>query len=165
MTAIDEGDRCGREQHGATRRDHVRTTASLAVCAVSQLVAEAADHQQRVVDRQRQAHGGGEVECEYRNVGGKRDRAQHRKGAENRHSADGHRQRCCDQAAKYPDQHEEAEWNRDRFHHQQVALRLLGDLNVDHCGAACPHGGAVTVVRHLCRRTPPRISAGRFRFP
>ena len=50
--------------------------------------------------------------------------------------ADGDRQRRGQQAAEHPDQHEEAQRDGDRLHQQQVALRLLGDLDVDHGDAA-----------------------------
>ena len=69
--------------------------------------------------------------------------AQHRERAEDRHAADGHRQRCGQQAAEHPDQDEEAQRDRERLHQQQVALRLLGDLDVDHRDAARAHGDAV----------------------
>ena len=62
--------------------------------------------------------------------------------------ADGDRQRGGQQAAEHPDEHQEAQRDRQRLHHQQVALRLLGDLDVDHRGAARPDGDAVAVVGH-----------------
>ena len=63
--------------------------------------------------------------------------------------ADGDRQRSRQQAAEHPDQHDEAQRDRERFHHQQVALRLVGDLDVDHRDAARPDGDTAAVVRHL----------------
>ena len=141
--------RCGRERHGATRRHHRPDQGVVAARAFSQLVAEPADHQQRVVDSQRQAQRGGEVEREDRHVGGKRDPPQHRECAEDRHHADSYRQRGGHQSAERPDQHEKTQRDRQRLHHHQVALRLFGELDVDHRGATRPHGDAVVVAGHL----------------
>ena len=142
-------DRRRGERYGAAGRRHRSHQRVVAARAVGQLVAEPADHQQRVVDRQRQTHRGGEVEGEDRHVGGKRDQPQNRESAEDRHHTDGHRQRGGHQAAERPDQHEKTQRDRQRLHQQQVTLRLLGDLDVDHCGSTRPDGDAVAVVRHL----------------
>ncbi len=142
-------DRGRGEQHGAARRRHGSNDRVLTARTVGQLVAVPADHQQRVVDRQGQAHGGGQVERKDGDVGGEGDRPQYRKGAQNRHAADRHRQRRGQQATEHPDQHQEAQRNCDRLHQQQVVLRLVGDLHVDHRDPARPHGDAVAIVRHL----------------
>src|SRR6202011_393297 len=86
-------DRGRGEQHGATRRRHGSNDRVLTAGAVGQLIAVPADHQQRVVDRQGQAHGGGQVERKDGDVGGEGDRPQYRKRTHNRHAADRHRQR------------------------------------------------------------------------
>ena len=81
----------GGEHHGAARGHHHPGEGLLAARALGQLVAEPADHQQRVVDGQRQTHGGGEVEREDRHVGGEGDESQDGEGAQDRHDADGDR--------------------------------------------------------------------------
>ncbi len=144
-----KGDRRGREHHGAARRHHRPHQGFVAARPFGQLVAEPADHQQGVVDRQGKAHRGGEVEGEDRHVGDKRDQSQHSESAEDCDDADADRQRCGHQAAERPDEHQKTQRDRQRLHHQQVALRLLGDLDVDHRGSARPDGDAAVVVRHL----------------
>ena len=156
-------DRRRREQHRAARGGHGADERVVAGCAGGHLVAEPADDEQRVVDRQGQAQRGGEVEREDRHVGGERDQPQHRERAQDRHPADGDRQRGGEQAAEHPDQHQEAERNGDRLHQQHVVLRLLGDLRVDHREAAGPHGDAVAVVGELMRTARRRTSASRSR--
>ena len=62
-----------------------------AIGAIGDLVAVAADHQQCVVDSQRQTHCGGEVQREDRHLGKNGDGAQHGQRTEDRHNA--HRDR------------------------------------------------------------------------
>ena len=84
----------GGEHDGSPGRQHHSRQGDVSARAVGQLVAIPADHQQRVVDRQRQAHRRCEVEREDRHVGGEGDDAQHRERAQDRHATDGDRQRC-----------------------------------------------------------------------
>ena len=124
------------EQHRAAGRGHGPRQRLLAPGAGRELVAVAADHQQGVVDRQRQTHRGGQVQREDRDVGEERGHPQHGEGSEDGHHADRERQRGGEQAAEHPDEYQEAERDDDRLHQQQVVLRLFGDLDVDHRGAA-----------------------------
>ena len=139
-------DRHRREQHGPARGRHGADQRAVAVGAVGEFVAVSADDQQRVVDGQRQAHRDGQVQREDRHVGDQRDGPQHRHRTQDREAADGQRQRRGDQAAEHPDQHDEAERNRDGFHCQQVFLALIVDLDIGHRLAARAHGDAVAVV-------------------
>jgi hypothetical protein len=134
------------EQHGAPGGHHHREDRVLAVGAVGHLVAVSADHQQCVVDRERETHCGAEVQREDRHVGEQGDAPQDGEGAQDRHPADrdGHRGR--QESTEHPHQHREAQRYRQRLHQQQVALRLFGDLHVDHRGAAGAHGHPVAVV-------------------
>ena len=56
------------------------------------------------------------------------------------------RQRRGQQPAEHPDQHQEAERNRQRLHQQQVALVLTVDLVVHHRCSAGAHRDAVAVM-------------------
>ena len=78
--------------------------------------------------------------------------AQHRQRAQDRHYADGHRQRCGQQPAEHPDQHNEAQRDGDRLHQQQVALGLLGDLRIDHRDPARAHSDALWSCANCCRQ-------------
>src|SRR5258705_1430149 len=80
---------------------------------------------------------------------GIRDQPQNRESAEDRHYADADRQRGGNQAAERPDKNQKTQRDRQRLHQQQVALRLLGDLDVDHRGSTRQDGDAGVVVRHL----------------
>ena len=130
------------DEHGPRQR-------LLAICALGQFVAIAADHQQGVVDRQRESHRGGEVQREDRDVGEEGRHPQDGQGAENGHQPDGDGQRGGEHAAEHPHQHQEAERNRDGLHQQQVVLGLLGDLQVDHRRPAGAHDDAVAVAGDL----------------
>ncbi len=140
------------EQHRAAGGGHRPDQRLVAVVALGQFVAVAADDEQRVVDCQRQAQGGAEVEGEDRHLGGEGDQAQHRHRADDGKRAQRHRQRGGQQPTEHPDQHHEAQRQRDHLHHQQVVLVLLVDLGVLHGRAAGADGHPVAVVDELVRQ-------------
>ena len=121
-----------RDQHRAPRRRHRADQGGVRVGALGQFVAIAADDQQRVVDRQGEAHRGAEVGCEVRHIGTKGDEAQDGHRAQDRHQPNGNRECGRQQAAEHPDQHEEAQRNGDRLHQQQIALQQGVDLRIHH---------------------------------
>ena len=67
------GDRA--EGHGAAGGADGALHRDVGLVARSQLLAEAGDHEQRVVDRQAEAHGGREVEAEDRHLGDRAEQA------------------------------------------------------------------------------------------
>jgi hypothetical protein len=114
--------------------------------AVGKLVAEPAENQQRVVDRQGQPRRDGQIQREDRSVGHEGDRAQHGHRTEDREAADRQRQRRRHQATEHPHQHQKAQWDRDGFHELEIFLGLEVDLVGRYCLAAGAHCHAVTVV-------------------
>ena len=72
-----------------------------------------ADEQQGVVDRESQAHGGGEVEREDRHVGEKGDPPNHSESPDDGHPADHERQQSGEQPAEHPDESNERQRQGD----------------------------------------------------
>ena len=139
----------GGEQHGTTGCCHGADQCLISVTALGQLVAIAAEDQQRVVDGQRHGQRDAQVERKDRHVGGERDEPQHRHGADDAQRPDGHRQRRGQQPTEHPDQHQEGERDRHGLHQHKVFLVLLIDLCVFHRRATGAHGDPVTIVDEL----------------
>ena len=90
-------DRCRGERNGAAGRPTPCCAREGARLAVGQLVAEPADHQQGVVDRQRKAHGGGRVSAKIDTSVANDISRRTARPARGLPYADGHRQRRCHQ--------------------------------------------------------------------
>lgn len=118
----------------------------VSITALGELVAIATDDEQRVVDSQREAQRCTQVEREGRHLGGKRNESQYGHRSHNGQYGLGHRQPGGQQPTEHPDQHQEAQRNRDQLHHQQVVFVLPIDLGVLHRRAAGTDGDAVAVM-------------------
>ena len=92
----------------------VRTTASSVLSPRPQLLPEAADHEQAVVDRQPEPEDGDHVDREHRHVGDQGEQPQRGERAEDRGDADGQRQPGRDHAAE--DEHEQHQQHRHGQH-------------------------------------------------
>ncbi len=143
--AAQEGD--GEDERGAQGRGHGQgTEGDRAPCgangahdsgpglvAGAQLLAEARDDEQAVVDREAQSEGGGEVEGVDRDLGQARHDLQHEERADDGHDTDQQGQGRCHHAAE--DQHEQD--HRDGQGDQLGGEQVLLD-------------GRAHLVEHLC---------------
>ena len=139
-------DRHRREQHRPPGRGHRANQRLVPIHAVGEFVTEPADDQQRVVDRHRQTQCDSEVQRVDRHVGCVCDRAQHRHRTQDREPTHGQWQHRGHEAAEHPDEHHEAQRDRDGFHKQQIFFALAVDLDVGHRVATRAHGEPVAVV-------------------
>ena len=107
---------------------------------VGHLLPVAGNDEQAVVDRQGQAHGGGQVEGEDRDLGEAGDHPQGEEAAQDRQHPEGEGQRGGHPAPEHQDQQHEGDRNCDELCSPQVGLDLGADLP-EHLGeAADPHG-------------------------
>ena len=163
--AAQEGE--GEHEQRAQRRRHgegaegtvrpavrtVRTHGVVRLVAGAQLLAEAADDEQRVVDGEAEAHRGGEVEGEDRDLGDQVDEPQHDERADDRQRADGERQRRRHDAAEHEQQQDEGDRQGDHLGPDEVLLDRRADL-VEDLGEAADADACSRRRRAGSRRAP-----------
>ena len=134
-----------------------RASSRFPICGV--FLAVPADEQQRVVDRESQAHGGGEVEREDRHVGEKGDPPQHAERPDDGHHADHQWQQRGEQPAEHPDEDDERQRQGDGF----GASRSFSDWSlISEATIAVPagqHGQAVVLAADSVRYAFPYFGA------
>ena len=96
-----------------------------------ELLAESADHEERVVDRERQADHAGEVRDEDAHVGDAGEQADDREPGRQGKPHDQERQDRADERAEHREQDDERDRQADDLGLDQVALDLLVELVVE----------------------------------
>ena len=175
-------DRRAGEEHRVAGRAHRRAQRLASVGAAEQLLAEAVDDEQRVVDRDRDADQRDEIGDVDRHVHLVRQQPQ--QPERDRHRAGGHQQRHerRRQRAEHDQQHEDRDRDRDRLAAPQIGVEDRLQIVVDRDLAADVHppprraarlraasarrAAAPPAARGACRsaRTPgraPRAAAAR----
>src|SRR5690606_10963222 len=166
-------DREGGEEHGAPGGAQGGADGGPGVGARGEFLAEAADDEQGVVDRQAEAERGGEVHREDGDVGDLGEAAQDRVGAEDRDDADAEREQGGDGAAEDHHQQHERDRQGDELGPQQVLLddRLHlvphGDRAADadlHGALLAPERRRYALQRLVHRRLVARDAGGNQRL-
>ena len=116
----------------------VRRSAASVSLPLRHLLAEPADDEQPVVDRQAEAEHRDDVDREDGDVGGQAEQSQHREGAEDRQAADRERQARRGEAAEDDDEQHQHDRQRDLLGPADVLAHLGGDVAADGRGAAEP---------------------------
>ncbi len=123
-----DGDRHRGIGNGPPGGVQCRAQGRLDVVPGLQLLAEAVDDEQRIVDAQAQPQGRGEVEREDAHVGDRGEHAQHGQGADHGIDADEHRQQPGHDRAEDGDEQQQGHRDGQGFGDREVLLHLRGQV-------------------------------------
>ena len=149
----------GGEQHGPAGRADRRAQRLRAIGARRELLAEARDHEQRVVDRQAEPEPGREVDRERRHRLEAVDDPQAREREQHRGHPDRQRQQRGDEAAEHEQREQQQDRRGQHLRALEVGLHLVADLVERHDPAADRHARLAARGAPRARRPPSSSSA------